>query len=110
MFHSTSCDIHQLGDIFGGEFGMESVGIRQFKENMGHYVDLLKSGQDIILTDRKKHFAKITPVGMSAAEEAVRRMVLDGKACWGGGKPQAFRNRVRIKGKGVADAVVEDRR
>jgi antitoxin (DNA-binding transcriptional repressor) of toxin-antitoxin stability system len=89
---------------------MESVGIRKFKENMGHYVELLKSGQDIILTDRKKQIAKVTPIGMSCAEEAVRRMVVDGKACWGGGKPEAFRDRVRIKGKGVADAVVEDRR
>ncbi len=89
---------------------MESVGIRQFKENMGHYVELLRSGQDIILTDRKKQIAKITPIGMSATEEAVRQMVLDGKASWGGGRPQALRDRVRIKGKGVADAVVEDRR
>lgn len=89
---------------------MESVGIRQFKENMGHYVDLLRSGQDIILTDRKKQIARITPVGMSATEVAVRRMVLDGKASWGGGRPQAIQDRVRIKGKGVADAVVEDRR
>jgi antitoxin (DNA-binding transcriptional repressor) of toxin-antitoxin stability system len=89
---------------------MESVGIRQFKENMGHYVDLLRSGQDIILTDRKKQIAKITPVGMSATEEAVRQMVLDGKASWSGGRPQSHRDRVQIKGKGVADAVVEDRR
>ncbi len=89
---------------------MQSVGIRQFKENMGHYVDLLKSGQDIILTDRKKQIATITPVGISAAEEAVRRMILGGKANWGGGRPQALRHRVQIKGKGVADAVVEDRR
>ncbi len=89
---------------------MESVGIRKFKENMGHYVALLKSGHEIILTDRKKQIAKIIPVGMSATEEDVRQMVLDGKACWGGGKPQALRDRVQIKGKGVADAVVEDRR
>ena len=77
---------------------------------MGHYIELLKSGQDIILTDRKKQIAKITLFGMSDTEEAIRQMVLDGKACWGGGKPQALQDRVQIKGKGVADAVVEDRR
>lgn len=89
---------------------MESVGIRKFKENMGHHVELLKSGQDIMLRDRKRQIARITPTGMSDTEEAIRRMVLDGKASWGGGRPQALQGRVQVKGKGVADAVVEDRR
>ncbi|WP_153306868.1 type II toxin-antitoxin system Phd/YefM family antitoxin [Desulfonatronum thioautotrophicum] len=93
-----------------GEFDMESVGIRKFKENMGHYVELLKSGQDIILTDRKKQIARITPAGIPATEEAIRQMVMDGKANWGGGRPQALQGRVKVEGKGVADAVVEGRR
>lgn len=89
---------------------MESVGIRQFKENMGHYMELLKSGQDIILTDRRKQIATIMPTGIPAADEAVRRMILDGKANWGGGRPQPLQNRVHVKGAAVADAVIEDRR
>ncbi|NIA09367.1 MAG: type II toxin-antitoxin system prevent-host-death family antitoxin [Nitrospiraceae bacterium] len=40
---------------------METIGIRVLKENLSRYMKQVKSGETIIITDRKKEIAAIMP-------------------------------------------------
>jgi len=89
---------------------MEIIGIRELKENLGLYMKKVKTGDKIIITDRKKEIAIIMPLEKKAKEEKIYQLIQRGMACWSGGKPQGMPNRVVLKGKSVSDAVIEDRR
>jgi len=43
-------------------------------------------------------------------DEVIRRMVREGVASWGGGKPQGAKRPIKIRGKPISDTVLEDRR
>lgn len=89
---------------------METIGIRNLKENLGHYMRRVKTGERIIVTDRKKEIAIIMPLANKTNEEKIYKLIQRGMACWSGGKPQGMPVRIASKGKSVADAVIEDRR
>jgi prevent-host-death family protein len=36
-----------------------TVGIRKFRENLSHYLDLVRDGQEVVITDRGKRIARI---------------------------------------------------
>jgi prevent-host-death family protein len=89
---------------------METIGIRGLKENLGHYMKRVKTGERIIVTDRKKEIAIIMPLAKKTDEEKIYKLIQRGVACWSGGKPQGMPVRIVSRGKSVADAVIEDRR
>jgi prevent-host-death family protein len=86
---------------------MVTVGIRELKAKLSSYVLKVKNGETIIVTERGKDVAILEPI--SPAREAMMRLVREGKAKWGGGKPKGVRG-VKIKGKPLSDTVLEDRR
>jgi len=89
---------------------METIGIRELKENLSRYMKRVKTGESIIVTDRKKEIAVIMPLEKKAKEEKIYQLIQRGMACWGGGKPKGMPTRVVSRGKSVSDAVIEDRR
>ena len=90
---------------------MEKVGIRELKENMSRCLKKVKAGESIIVTDRKKEIAVISPIANSKSDvERIFQLIQKGEAAWSGGKPEGMPQRVVIKGKSVSSAVVEDRR
>lgn len=89
---------------------MERIGIRELKENLGYYMKKIRAGEKIILTDRKKEIAIVTPLGEKGSEEKLYRLVNRGLAAWSGGKPNGMRQRIASKTKSVSSAVIEDRR
>jgi prevent-host-death family protein len=89
---------------------MKTIGIRELKENLAVYLKKVKDGDKIIVTDRKKEFAVIMPMGKKEKEEKLYDMIRNGKATWSGGKPMGIPNRIVSKGKSVSSAVIEDRR
>lgn len=88
---------------------METIGIRELKENLGLYMKKVKTGEKIIVTDRKKEIAVIMPLEKREKEEKIYQLIQRGAAIWSGGKPQGMRNRIILKGKPISDAVIEDR-
>jgi prevent-host-death family protein len=86
---------------------MVSVGIRELKERLSSYVLKVRNGETIIVTDHGKEVALLGPISPSVA--LAQRLVKEGKAKWGGGKPKGLRG-VKIKGKPISDTVLEDRR
>jgi len=89
---------------------METVGIRELKANLSHYLRKVKSGEKIIITDRKKEVAVILPQGKESADERLLQLIQRGLAHWSGGKPTGMPSRVQSKGRSVSEAVLEDRR
>jgi prevent-host-death family protein len=91
-------------------FVMETIGIRELKENLSRYMKKVKTGEIIIVTDRKKEIAIIMPLENKAKEEKIYQLIQRGVACWSGGKPVGIPRRVISRGKSVSGAVIEDRR
>lgn len=89
---------------------MKTVGVRQLKEHLSRYLKRVKSGESIIVTDRKKEVAVLVPYGMETDEEKVLRSIQQGLAYWAGGKPKGMMPLIVSRGKKVSDAVLEDRR
>ena len=56
-----------------------------------------------------KPVAALGPVAESDEDRVLLELVREGRAKWGGGKPEGSRKPVRVKGPSVAEAVIEDR-
>ncbi len=89
---------------------METIGIRELKENLSRYMKKVKTGERIIVTDRKKEIAIIMPLEKKSNEEKIYQLIQRGMACWSGGKPKGMPTRIVSMGKRVSDAVIENRR
>lgn len=84
------------------------VGIRALKESLSSYVDRVKRGETLTVTEHGKPVAKLVPAGVPAGLEG---LVAEGRLRWPLERP-AFRSpHVRLRGdKTAAEYVVEDRR
>jgi prevent-host-death family protein len=71
---------------------METVGIRELKENLSKYLRSVKSGQRIIVKDRKREVAIILPFGTETDEEKVLELIQRGLVHWSGTKPMGMRS------------------
>ena len=89
---------------------METVGIRELKQNLSRYIQKVKLGERIVITDRKKEVAVLLPLNMGSEDDRLLRLVQNGIASWTGKKPSGMPRRISSKGKLVSDAVIEDRR
>lgn len=89
---------------------MATVGIRELKNRLSEYLRRVARGERITVTDRGRPLAVLAPAEERVAHEVAGRMVREGLARWGGGKPRGARPRVRIKGRPIAETVLEDRR
>ena len=86
---------------------MVSVGIKELKEKLSGYVDKVRHGEQIVVTDRGKEVALLIPV--SRERSALRQLVESGRAVWAGGKPGGMKG-IKAKGKPLAKTILEDRR
>jgi prevent-host-death family protein len=88
-----------------------TVGIRQLKEQLSHYVDQVKTGATIVITERGTPVGQIVPVALSL-EERLQRLAQANLLAWSGRKlGSASRATMRAQGsKTVAELLLEDRR
>ncbi len=90
---------------------METVGIRELKQNLSKYIKKTRLGEKIIITDHKKEVAVLLPFTKEETEsEKLTALVKEGIIKWKGSKPTGSVSKPRILGPSVADAVLEDRR
>jgi len=89
---------------------METVGVRELKNNLSKYLKKVRSGDSLVVTDRKKEIALIVPRNAAPVDEEVVGLMQRGIADWSGGKPAGMSQRISPKGKSISDAVLEDRR
>jgi prevent-host-death family protein len=89
---------------------MTTVGVRELKAHLSHYLRRARRGQRVVITDRRYPVAVLGPVVTQPEEQRVDDMLRDGTAAWGGGVPRGSPRPPRVVGPPVAAAVVEDRR
>lgn len=73
---------------------MVTVGVRELKNRLSHYLELARNGEPVTVTAHGREIAQMVPAGPSKEVEALMRMVREGKATWGGGKPKGASRRV----------------
>ncbi len=86
---------------------MEAVGLRQLKTHLSEYVNRSRDGERIVITDRGREIAELTP--LSASRKAMIALREAGRVTWNGGKPRGLRG-LAVRGRPVAQTVAEDRR
>jgi len=86
------------------------VGIRELKNKLSRYLEKVKEGQSLAVTERGKVIAYIFPAERSPDYEELIQMVREEKADWSGGKPSGSSKPVIAKGKKVSEIVIEERR
>ena len=91
------------------------VSIRDMKNRLSKYLKLVRTGKEVVITDRGRPVARLTLV-KSAAEETEAEVIERIKALpWvrpgKGGKPKGSRKGVALRGKGptAAEIVLQDR-
>lgn len=89
---------------------METVGIRDLKAHLSRHLKRVRSGARLIVTERGRSIATISPVDAPVDIAWAHRLVAEGRAQWNGGKPVGSPRPVRATGaRTVSDAVLEDR-
>jgi prevent-host-death family protein len=96
---------------------MESVGVRELKNRLGHYLRIVRTGETIVVTSRGEPVARLMPI-VSARRTALppdleKRMwelVAEGVLDWSGGTSQVPEPVATNRGPTLlSDLVVEDR-
>jgi prevent-host-death family protein len=89
---------------------MASVGIRQLRNHLSAFLNRVRSGERLVVTDRGRMIAVISPPPTTEADRRIEAMLQEGLVRWKGGKPSGAKRPPRIEGKSVAEAVIEGRR
>lgn len=89
---------------------MESVGIRELKAHLSRHLKRVRSGARLMVTERGRSIATISPVEPPVDVDWAHRLVAQGRARWSGGKPTGSARPARVTGtRTVSAAVLEDR-
>lgn len=86
-----------------------TVGIRQLKEQLSQYVDQVKTGSTIVITERGKPVGRIVPLAPSLSDR-LQQLAQANLLAWSGRKLGSAPPAVRVRGsKTVAELLLEDR-
>ena len=87
-----------------------TVGIRELKAQLSKYLQRVKEGHTLVITERGKPIGRIVPVG-ETLEERVQRLVEAGIVKWNGKKLEPHEPAGINRGdKLMSDIVSEDRK
>ena len=89
---------------------MSNVGVRELKNKLSRYLEDVQRGKKIAVTKRGRVIAFLVPAQRSQEVERAEDLVREGLAVWSGGAPAGAKKRIKIKGKPVAEVILEDRR
>ena len=90
------------------------VSIRDMKNRLSKYLKLVRTGKEVVITDRGKPVAQLTlvkPVAENEEEVIARINALPWVRPGKGGNPKGSRKGVALRGKGptAAEMVLQDR-
>jgi prevent-host-death family protein len=86
-----------------------TVGIRELKSRLSHYLRQVKGGATLLITDRGRPIGRIVPAGLPL-EDRLQTMVEAGLVAWSGRSLPSTRPVATIQGQQtVADLLLEDR-
>ena len=89
---------------------MLTVGVRELRNHLSDYLQRVREGERVVVTDRGEPVVELSPTSSRPAAERAQGLVRQGSARWHGGKPQGLTLRPRPTKGTVSGAVLEDRR
>jgi len=93
---------------------MSTVGIRELKNRLTHYLRQAKGGEEIVVTERGKPVALIQSIsagtGAVSLEAKLAKLAADGLVSLPTRKPLKKVRRVKVSGVPISKTVIEDRR
>jgi prevent-host-death family protein len=93
---------------------MGSVGIKELKNRLSHYIRRAKQGEELVVTERGKPVALIqalhSAVAVTTREARLARLAAQGAATLPDRKPSRAIRATRIRGKPVSRIILEERR
>ncbi|HXE75656.1 MAG TPA: type II toxin-antitoxin system prevent-host-death family antitoxin [Candidatus Xenobia bacterium] len=91
---------------------MKKVGSREFKNRQGHYLKRVRQGEILLITDRGKAVARVSPVDeweSLSLEEKLEELERQGHLRRGrGGRLQPFKP-PPLRGKPLSEIIIQDR-
>ncbi len=92
---------------------MTTVGIRELKSKLSHYIKRAEAGERIVVTDHGRPSVVLAPAESEKAKDidaVFQRLLNEGVITRiGKGKPHGSRNPLRLPGKLLSDIVIEGR-
>ena len=85
---------------------MNRVGIKDLKANFSSYVDKVRNGERVVITDHGHEAGIIIPI--SEERKRIIALMKVGKAQWSGNKPTGIKG-IKVKGKAVSETIMEAR-
>ncbi len=86
-----------------------TIGIRELKTRLSSYIQQVKAGATLVITERGKPVGRIVPMSPSV-ETRVQELVQAGLMAWSGQKLAPMAPVARTRGRRmVADLLLEDR-
>jgi prevent-host-death family protein len=82
------------------------VGVRELRNHLSRYLDRVRGGDEVVVTDRGRAIARVVPVG---GERVLDRLIAEGIVTPARQPKRPAVRRVRTKGT-VSDLVGEQRR
>jgi len=87
-----------------------TIGARELKTRLGGYLQRVRQGRTLVITDRGEPVAKLKPLGRFGTEDAVlERLKAIGAVTRLENRSLAPFRPVRGRGPSVSDAIIEDR-
>lgn len=91
---------------------MKKVGSREFKNRQGYYLRRVRKGETLLVTDRGKPVARVSPASEWEAlsvEEKLNELARQGHIRRGEGGPLRSIKPVPLRGKPASQIIIEDR-
>lgn len=86
---------------------MATVGIRELRAKLSRYLQRVRQGEIVEITDRGMTVARIVPAGVP---EPIERLIGDGRARWSGRRPTIPRPvELRPGARPTSELISEDR-
>ena len=94
---------------------MERVSISQLKDQLSAYLEKVRAGQTVVVTDRNKPVAQLTPIPeQESGDDHIARLIARGIVRPPKGPPldiqEILRRRPVVPGAGVLEALLDERR
>jgi len=88
------------------------AGVAELKARLSRYLERVKAGQEVLVTDHGRPVAKLVPVAEAEAGSRRESLIRDGLLLPGRGKvrPSLLRPPPKGLGASVLDALLEERR
>ena len=93
---------------------MSTVGIKELKDRLTHYLRQTKRGEEVVVTERGKPIAVIQPMRdaspSASLEVRLAKLADQGLVTLPVAKPSLTLRKIRVSGRPLSKTILEDRR